>query len=110
MSEGRIEKKSNKEIFINYTLNLLIIVSIFITFASIYKAVQWNGKTFPGFLLYNPVIVSDVALPHFAQPQGYDLQSYDKIVAVNGTNVSNSIQVYDLVSQYPPGTEINYKI
>ena len=110
MAEKQANNKSSKEIIINYSLNFMIIISFLITFASIYKASQWNGKTFPGFLLYNPVIVSDVALSHWAQHQGYDLQSYDKILAVDGQEVNNSNQVYQIVSSLPAGTRIEYKI
>ena len=61
--------------------NTLIVLSlVIVVIISTIYALQWKDKTFPGFLVYNPVIVSDVALPHWAQHQGYGTQSYDKIL------------------------------
>ncbi len=74
---------------ISYIFNALIVLSFVIVVISTINALQWKDKTFPGFLVYNPVIVSDVALPHGAQHQGYGIQSYDKIVQVDGFKIPN---------------------
>lgn len=101
-------ESSNKAI--SYIFNTLIVLSLVIVVISTIYALQWKDKTFPGFLVYNPVIVSDVALPHWAQHQGYGIQSYDKILRVDGFKIPNSLELYDYVSSKPAGTYFNYEI
>lgn len=105
---NNIENREKK--LIGYFFIGLIIFSFIISALTFYSAVSWHGKTFPGFLIYNPTIVSDVALPHWAQHQGYGIQSYDKILEVNGKKVNNSIELYEKLSLLPGGTNVNYKI
>ena len=90
--------------------NALIILSFVVVVISTIYALQWKDRTFPGFLVYNPVIVSDVALPHWAQHQGYGIQSYDKILSVDGYKVPTSLDLYDYVSSKPAGTYFTYEI
>ncbi len=93
-----------------YLFNLLVVIAIAVAINAFFKALSWNGKTFPGFLLYNPVIVSDVSLSDWHQSQGYNIRSYDKILAVNDIKVETAKDVYKIVSSYPPGTPIKYTI
>ncbi len=98
------------ESLIKNIIRALIIFSLLITFFSFYNATKWIGKTFPGFLLYNPMIVSDVSLDHWAQNQDFGIKPYDKILKVNGIKVNNSREVYDIVSGNEFGAEINYAV
>ena len=95
---------------ISYIFNALIVLSFVIVVISTINALQWKDKTFPGFLVYNPVIVSDVALPHWAQHQGYGIQSYDKILQVDRFKIPNSLELYKYVSSKPDGTYFDYQI
>lgn len=105
-----VQKFFNMKIRNGYIYNLLVILCLLFAVNATYNALSWYGKTFPGFLLYNPVIVSDVSLSHWAQHQGYDIQPYDTIVKVNDIKVESSRHVYEIVSSLPVGTEINYEI
>ena len=89
---------------------IVIGLSIVLGINSIIQGIKWTEKPFPGFLLYNPVVVSNVTLIHWAQNQGLGLHSYDKIVEVDARKVSSSDEVYSIVTNKPIGTPINYVI
>ncbi len=89
---------------------IVIGLSIALSINSIIQAVKWIEKPFPAFLLYNPVVVSNVTLPRWEQNQGPGLESYDKIVEVDGKKVSRSDEVYSIIANKPVGTLINYLI
>ena len=93
-----------------YLYILLIFLNLVLAVHAISTAYSWKDKVFPGFLLYNPTVVSDIALRSFAQYQGFDLKTYDKIVKVDDVDINNATQVYDIVSSSPSGTFFSYSI
>lgn len=96
--------------FVKNLIRSLILISFLICCICFYNATNWIGKTFPGFLLYNPIIVSDISLPHWAQNQEFGINPYDKIISVNNEKVKSAEHVYNLVSNYELGTVINYEL
>ncbi len=89
---------------------LLIVLSFVFSINALVQAIKWVDRPFPGFLLYNPVVVSDVSLPHWVQHWGLDLYSYDKIIEVNGEKISKANEIFEIVASKPIGTYFNYLI
>src|SRR5579885_560827 len=89
---------------------ILISLSFTLSINSLIRATKWIDKPFPSFLLYNPTVVSQVNLPNWGQHKEFGLQSYDKIIKVDGTKVSRANEVYSIIATKPVGTPINYVI
>jgi signal transduction histidine kinase len=95
-----------------FKLIALLVIGLSIAFSinSIIQGTKWINKPFPSFLLYNSVVVSNVSLPRWEQNQGPGLESYNKIIKVNGTKVSRADEIYSIIGNEPVGTPINYVI
>jgi len=89
---------------------ILIVLSVGLFVNSIYQSTQFLNKNFPGFLVYNNQIVSQVSLKDWALNSGYDIKSYDKVTRVNGIEINNSRQLYEIVGEKAPGTYFTYNL
>lgn len=89
---------------------IIVIFCFAVSINSLIQAINWIDKPFPGFLLYNPVVVSEVTVPHWAQNQEFGLESYDKIIEIDSKKVSRADEVYSIIINKPVGTHINYVI
>jgi signal transduction histidine kinase len=89
---------------------IIVIFCFAVAINSLIQAINWIDKPFPGFLLYDPLVVSEVTVPHWAQNQGFGLESYDKIIEINSKKVSRADEVYSIIIDKPIGTPINYLI
>jgi signal transduction histidine kinase len=88
--------------YITIGLSLVLCVN------SLIQGFRSIGKPFPGFLLYNNLLVSQVTLPSWSQRGKSGLESYDQIIKVDGREVSRSYAAYDIVAEKPIGTPITY--
>jgi hypothetical protein len=68
---------------------------------------DWVGRTFPGFLLLPNRMVPSVGLAHWSGSTVADLYQ-SRVVAVDGTPVGSSDEVYDRVARTAPGTVVRY--
>ncbi|MBI2487011.1 MAG: GAF domain-containing protein [Deltaproteobacteria bacterium] len=100
----------------NFTLkHFKIVVFILIAFflavsvTSLIKAASWIDKPFPGFLLYRNSIICEVSLSHWTGNHAGLVESYDKVVGVDGISVSPA-DIYSIVSSKPVGTSVNYSV
>ncbi len=89
---------------------IIIGLSLALSVNSLIQGFRSIGKPFPGFLLYNNLLVSQVTLPSWSQRGKSGLESYDQIIKVDGREVSSSYGVYDIVAEKPIGTPITYLI
>lgn len=89
---------------------ILLTISVLLSLNAIVQVSKWKGNPFPGFFLFNTVTVSQVSLPHWPSQDNDGPKSYDRIISVNNTKISNSQQVYEMISRYPVGTSITYLV
>lgn len=87
----------------------LVVVSIVLSINSFIQSTKFINKNFPGFLIFNSLIVSQYALKDWSVKSHYNVKSYDKLVQVNGVNVKNSKEFYDILNSRPTGTKFKYK-
>jgi len=89
---------------------LLILLSFFLSVNSLIQATKWVNRPFPGFLVYNSLIVSQVTLPRWSLSRELGIRSYDKILKVDGHPVSSAYELYDFVDDTPVGTLKSYLV
>lgn len=103
-TESFIDQISFKPVF--YLCNFIFVLCLLV---SIYDINNWIGNTFPGFMFYSNGVVGEETLEEWSGVQ-YGVNSFDKIVAVEGVAVESAHQIYDYVADLEPGTSVNYKI
>ncbi|GIW46485.1 MAG: hypothetical protein KatS3mg078_0362 [Deltaproteobacteria bacterium] len=89
---------------------LLILLSFSLSVNALIQATKWVNRPFPGFLVYNSLIVSQVTLPRWSLSRELGIRSYDKILKVDGHPVSSAYELYDLVDDTPVGTPRSYLV
>jgi len=87
---------------------LALLVGVPIVTVAAVRSWGWLGATFPGFLLMDNAIVPTVSGINWPRDKAELFHS--QIVAVDGTPVRTSGDVYGLVAGRPPGTEFTYTI
>jgi len=96
----------------NNHILIVLILALFafsVTFYSGYLASTWLEKPFPGFLVYENATVAEVNLYYW---NGYKkgLDAYDIILEANNQKISSGSQLNRLISTFPVGTPVNYKV
>ena len=85
----------------------LIIFSVYNCANALIQSSNFINKPFPGFLLLNNMMISQVSLKSWPVNQDKILSSYDKVLKIDGTNISNAKQAYEIVSNEPVGTQFS---
>lgn len=88
----------------------LIIFSVYACVNALINSTKFVNRPFPGFLLLNNMMISQVSLEHWTINSNEDVNSYDKVLAVNGRDVQKATELYDVVANSPEGTSFTYKL
>lgn len=75
---------------------------------SLFGALTWIDRPFPGFLLLGNQVVASAGLASWPGLQGRQIYQAE-LVAVDGKALSDSHELYTYVRQLPAGTEVNYE-
>jgi two-component system NtrC family sensor kinase len=97
------------EKFFRIAVFVLVALFLFLSLASLFRAISWIGKPFPGFLIYGNSLVCEVSLPHWTGNEYGLIKTYDKILGLDGKNLSPA-QIYRIVSDKPVGSQMNYTV
>ncbi|MDA2920178.1 ATP-binding protein [Desulfobacterota bacterium AH_259_B03_O07] len=89
-----------------YFLSLAFVA---ISIISLVGAISWIDRPFPGFLLYKNSSIAEVSLSDWTGGEFGYLETYDKIIKMDGTRVTAD-QIYKFASSKPIGTPINYTV
>lgn len=69
---------------------------------------SWIDRNFPGFVVMPNRVIASAGLPHWTGTDGRLFQHV--VVAVNGTPVATSADVYARVAHLPAGTPVHYAL
>jgi two-component system NtrC family sensor kinase len=88
---------------------MLIAFFLVVSVTSLIRAASWINKPFPGFLVYRNSIICEVSLSHWTGNQMGLVESYDKVVGVDGISLLSE-DIYSIISSKPIGTLVNYSL
>jgi len=88
---------------------LLLIVAVCTSIYSFYVAKGFLDKPFPGFILYNNLVVSEVTRGGWTGV-GSGIKSFDIIKTVQDHPIQSAQDLYGLIRNLPVGTDVSYKV
>ena len=92
-----------------FTLVGVGLVAFGVFSAALWFSSRWINQPFPGFFLYRNLTVSPDFLAQWTG-RNAGLQSFDRVVAIEGRSVSRSHEVYDLVRAAPVHSTFRYTV
>ncbi len=91
---------------------LLAVIGLFaltLIGGTLVSSVQWIHKPFPGFFLYENLIVGPYFLPRWSGSAA-GLRSLDRVVAIEGRPLQQRGELYDLIKSSPSGSNFRYRV
>lgn len=86
----------------------VVLLSLVVCIISLIGALGWINKPFPGFLFYKNLVVTDIS--HNIGRKVNLKRVSDRIVEVNGKEVSSPEDIYRVIDGSPVGTLVDYRI
>lgn len=97
-----------EKIFKAVVFSLITIFAV-ISMFSIFGALTWLNKPFPGFLTYNNSLVCEVSLLHWTGKRSHSIKSYDKVLGIDNKTLTAE-DIYSTVSSKSVDSHVNYTI
>ncbi len=85
----------------------LVLSSAFVFGVAVYSSLQWIGRTVPGFLVMDNLVVASVSLPAWEESLSF---FQHEILEVDGNPVHTSDEVYSYAGDRRAGTSIAYTL
>lgn len=88
---------------------ILLVAVLSIGSISVWNALRWRGKTFPGFLLNHRMAVGIIGQPEWTGIKA-GLKYPEEVVSANGRPLKNDEDLEGVLRESPPGTAVSYEI
>jgi len=90
-------------------LTIAVFFSVTLIGGTLISSSQWIHKPFPGFFLYENLIVGPYFLPQWTGGVA-GLKALDRVVAVEGRQLRQRGELYELVKRRAPGSVFHYQV
>jgi class 3 adenylate cyclase len=87
----------------------ILLVFMTVTFICVFNALDWVGKTFPGFLLNERMVVAPIGQYHWSGSRA-GLKYPDKIITADGKPVPTMMELKGVLRNKPVGETVTYTV